>query len=153
MNEEPTYLNLTPNFRVFRCDDRNLEVEEFRTVVARRGKHVKESKRETEKWVSIGYYSTLPQAVNGVLTECANSLTVSEKMELKDVLSELQGLTSELKTAVENSGIKLTDFTKVPDGRGRKPKEVTVAKVKEKSNKSVPKKKVRGRPRKTANRS
>jgi hypothetical protein len=153
MNDtEPTYLNLTPNFRVCRCDDRNLELEELRHVKVRPNKHVKKA-YETEKWVSIGYYSSLPQAVNGALNAEESNLTAKEKMTLETIVVELTSLSEDLKKAVVESGIKVTDFVKIPDGRGAKPKQVKVAKVTEKparktATKKVAKKRGRGRPKK-----
>lgn len=151
MNEKPTYLNLTPTFRVFRCDDRNLELEEYREVVSRPNRYVTK-KSVSKKWVSVGYYSDLPTAVGGVLTHSEGILTERQKMDLESAVLELKKISEDLKKSVAESGIKVTDFVKVPDGRGRKAGSVTVAKVTDskpvtpKQRDNQPKK--RGRPRK-----
>ena len=153
MNENPTYLNLTSTLRVFRCDDRNFELEEFREVVARPNRFIKEETR-SNKWVSVGYYSSIAQAVNGALSVSEANLSANEKMDLETFVVELTKISEELKIAVAESGIKVTDFVKVPDGRGRKAGEVRVAKVTDKdvpkkvAAKKVAKKRGRGRPRK-----
>lgn len=153
MNEEPTYLNLTPNLRVFRTDDRNLELEEYRSVTARKSHYVSTA-RTSKKWVSIGYYSDLPQAVHGALKAHEGNLIERQKMDLENVVLELRKISSELIASVKESGIKLTDFVKIPDGRGKKSDSVKVAKVKDvapvtpKQRDNQPKKRGRGRPRK-----
>lgn len=148
--EEPTCLQLTDNYRITRSDDRNLELEEFRTVVAKRGRYV-DKKTETDRWVSLGFYGSVPQAVSGVLTSYGNELTQRERMTLEVFLEELKAIKSSLIKSVESSGIKLTDFIKAPDGRGKQ-KTVKVGKVptdtsNEKVKSTVTTKK-RGRPRK-----
>lgn len=150
---EPTYIYLSENFRIFRCDDRNFEVEQQKEVVSRPNRYVKET-TVSVKWVSIGYFSHLHQAVSRVLSVYEEELTQKEKMTLGDIVSELKEIKESLVKAVKESGIKVTDFVKVPDGRGRKAGEVKVAKVK--GNSSVkaekpdtkPVKRGRGRPRK-----
>lgn len=146
MNDEPTYLNLTNNLRVFRCDDRNFEVEAFTTVKAKRGRYVDEA-RSTDKWVSVGFYGDLSQAVNGALKHEEARLTEKNKMDLESFVIELKKISSDLKQSVKDSGIKVSDFVKIPDNRGRK-KEVKVAKSSKKESVPTVKKRGRGRPRK-----
>lgn len=138
--KEATYLNLTPNYRIVRADDRNLELEEFRVVTAKKSRHVTE-KYSSEKWVSLGYYGDLPQAVNGALKHAGSKFSKKQQIELTDAVAEIRGLSNDLINAVKESGITLTDFVKLPDNRGKSPKAVTVAKVKEvKADKTAPNK-------------
>lgn len=146
---EPTYLYLAENFRIFRCDDRNFEVEQHREVTSRPNRYIKETTVST-KWVSIGYFSDLQHAVNRVLTAYTEFLSTKEKMTLADVVSDLKEISLTLAEEVKASGIKVTDFVKIPDGRGRKAGDVKVAKVKGNSLRpETPKNTARrGRPRK-----
>jgi hypothetical protein len=125
MNEEATYLQLTPNFRVFRCDDRNFELEELREVISRPNRYVKEETR-SNKWVSHGYYSNLSHVVNGVLKLSVGNLSVKQKMDLENIVVELKKISSELMESVKESGITLEHFVKSPDNRGRKPSSTIV---------------------------
>jgi hypothetical protein len=124
---EPTYLHLTENFRLFRCDDRNFEVEQNKEVVAHPNRYIKEL-TISNKWVSIGYFSTLSQAITKVLFAHEEELSTKDKITLQDVLIELKEIKDDLVKKVNESGIKVTDFVKTVDGRGRK-SGVTVAKV------------------------
>lgn len=157
---EPTYLYLTKTFRIFRCDDRNFELEQHKTVVARPNRYIKE-RTETDKWVSLGYFSDLCYAVGRILSAYEEEISQKEKMTLEDFTMELKAIKDNLIASVKESGIQVTDFTKTEDGRGRKAGDVKVAKVKgnvdtkpERESKVATKKsKGRGRPRKLTNRS
>jgi hypothetical protein len=148
-DQEPTYLHLTPTLRVCRCDDRNFELEERREVTSRPNRWQKESKTE-EKWVSVGYASSLENSVHTALRTCEANISKKEKMTLESAIVELKEISEDLKKSVRESGIKVTDFVKLADNRGRKAGEVRVAKVKEPTTeKAKPvKKRGRGRPRK-----
>jgi predicted metal-dependent phosphoesterase TrpH len=126
MNEQATCIQLTDNYRITRADDRNFEVEEFRSVTAHPNKYLKET-RTSDKWVSIGYYSDIAQAVNGVLKQEESNITARERLNLEAAIAELKNISDDLKATVRGFNIKLTDFVKT-DSRGKKT-EVTVGKV------------------------
>ena len=144
MTPEPTYLYLTDNFRIFRCDDRNLEVEHRREVVSRPNRYVTET-TSTVKWVSVGYFSHIHQAVARILSGFEEELIVKDKMDLSDFLVELKEIKDDLVRKVSESGIQVEHFVKTVDGRGKKAgsaKETPNDTPKEKARKG------RGRPRK-----
>lgn len=156
-SSEPTFISLTPNFRVSRCDDRNLEVEEYREVVSRPNRYIKEETRGN-KWVSVGFYSNLHQAVNGVLKIEEANITSAQRMDLESAMNRLQSISEQLQKSVRECGISVTDFVKKVDNRGKKPakseSEVVVAKVKktQPTVSAAPVKRGRGRPKKVARR-
>ena len=63
---EPTNTILVGNYRIHRRDERNLQVDEFKSVTAHPGKHVKET-RTTEKWVEKGMFGNVSEAARGIL--------------------------------------------------------------------------------------
>jgi hypothetical protein len=137
MKTETTYLQLTDNYRVSRDDERNLLLEEFKVVKSAPNRHQTEYK-ETERWVSMGFFSDMKCVARRLLKE---SISNSLNNNLNDLISVIDDSTKELTEAIEQAGITLNSFPEVKSGRGRKP-AVEVAKV------DVDNPKKRGRPRK-----
>jgi hypothetical protein len=144
MSEQPTYIQLTKDFRVSRADNLNFEVEEFKKAGKSEGKG---RARKEDGWASIGFYSDLSQAVTCVLKAHEKLISVKDRMNLENIVVELKSISENLKKSVRESGIKVEHFTKVPDARGQAGKEVKVSKSNNPSDQ--PKKRGRGRPRKT----
>lgn len=105
------------NYRISRADDRNLQVEEFRLVKAKRGKYVKEA-RETEKWVFKGYFSNPIAACAGVLRYMTED-GVETSNDIPQLIETVKQSESTIQTAVKRSGLTLESFDKPVDGRGR----------------------------------
>jgi hypothetical protein len=131
MNESTTYLQIGDTFRVSRDDDRNLMLEQFKTVKSAPNRHQKEYKT-TDKWVWVGFFNDLGQVMNRVLKE---KIGANLDGELHDLIAVIDDAKQEIFDAVDEAGIKLESFPKAEDGRGKK--TVEVAKV---SSKKTPKK-------------
>ena len=122
-NEETQYM-VVGNFRLSRIDEHNLEVEEFKLVKARKGRYVKEA-RETEKWVSVGFYGNVYQALGRMYQETAVGNLNSDIGEL---MVEMKEAEERIQLAVVDAGLVLQSFPKPVSERGRK----TVVTVEEK---------------------
>lgn len=126
MNKETTYLQIGDNYRISRDDDRNILVEHFRLVSSKPNRYQKESK-DVEKWVHVGFYSNVPQALKRILRE---ELSQNLTGKVEDLIEIVGDTMTDITKAVEESGLSIQSMPKVSDGRGRK--SVEVAKVSDK---------------------
>ena len=144
MNEQEQNSIKIGNYRIFRCDEQNIQVDEFKTVKAKRGRFVKEA-RETEKWVFKGFYGNVHQAATCILREQVDNATAEVK-SLNKLIEAINDAEVAVVSAVKEAGLKVDSFPKPVDGRGRKKAEtVDVAVVGNESKKTTKK---RGRPAK-----
>lgn len=151
MNQETNQSITIGNFRILRSDESNIQVDEYKTVKAKRGRYVKES-RETQKWVTKGFYSNVYQAANGILKDLTAE-ALNEAGSVKQLIDAIKQSEAAIVAAVQSSGLSVASFDKPVDGRGRKKaKTVDVAVVGESTKATAAKNnsgaKKRGRPRK-----
>lgn len=151
MNQEPTQTITIGKFRIFRCDENNIQVDEFKTVKAKRGRYVKEA-RESQKWMTRGYFGTIHQAATCVLKELSAD-ALNEAKTVKQLINTIEQSEAAIVAAVKNSGLSIQSFDKPEDGRGRKKGTVVDVAVVGKSSKTTAVQnksgvKKRGRPRK-----
>jgi hypothetical protein len=109
-------LKIGKNFRIVRCDELNLKLEEWRLIKNLRAK--KDAPKERYGWIRCGYYSNLPQALEKLLTVKISEI---EKENIKDILTVLEESVKEIKEAV--SHIKVQNFVKPEDNRGKSRKD------------------------------
>jgi len=110
-------LKIGKNFRIVRNDERNLSLEEFCKIKNPRAKEGEP--KEREGWIHQGYFSNLPDACQKLLS-C--KIPASDSDNIKDLIEEFKDTVSEIKKAT--SAIKIENFEKPEDNRGRKSKKV-----------------------------
>ena len=109
-------LKIGNNFRIVRADEKNLVLEEFCTIKNPRAKDG--GPKERKDWIHQGYFSNLTDACQKVLS-C--KIPISESDDIKDLIEEIKDAVNEIKKAT--SAIKIENFEKPEDNRGRKPKK------------------------------
>ena len=113
-------LKLSETHRLVRADDLNLELQEFRTVRAKPNRYIKEA-RETQKWVGVGYFSSVEQACSRILAGTTKvSLGTDDTQSVGELVNSINEAKQTMVQAVQNAGVGLQSFEKKTDGRGRK---------------------------------
>ena len=98
------------NYRLSRADERNIEVEEFKTVKAKRGRFVKEA-RETDKWVSRGFFSSVSEAARAIIGWQADA-AVEQSNDLKEIVTFVAESKDEVVKAVQGAGLTLESMNR-----------------------------------------
>lgn len=84
-----TMIQITEKLRIVKVDERNLAIEQLRTVTSeKRGSH--------DEWCWCGYYGTIKSA----LLDCLNKQLfdiVSEELQLKDIIARIETAESNIK--------------------------------------------------------
>ena len=104
-------------YRISRSDERNLQVEEFKIVKAKKGRYVKEA-RETEKWTFRGYFPNVKSAVQGIIGFQTMD-GVEQATDLRELITFITKSEKEIVSAVQEARLTLDSMTRHLDGRGK----------------------------------
>lgn len=114
------------NYKIARSDELNLEVFKFTTVTRKKGRFHEAG--ESDKWVSLGFYSNVRQACTKILDDV--EVEESDVDSLESLIRAYDNASARIVKAVEASGLSRESFEKKEDNRGRaKGVSVKVAKA------------------------
>jgi hypothetical protein len=106
MKENIPYLTIADNFRVFKCDQFNLEVEML-TLVKSAPNRYQSDYKTVERWKSIGYTSTLSGAIRIILKQ---EMLDNLRHDLQSTLQNFEDKFSAIIDSVAKSGITKEHF-------------------------------------------
>lgn len=86
-------IQINNKLRIVKSDDRNLVIEELRTIES-------EKKGTREEWCWCGYYSTLKSALLGVLEKQLFD-SVENEMTIKDAIDKINIARNEIINAIK----------------------------------------------------
>ena len=98
------------NYRISRADERNLQVDEFKTVKAKPGRYVKVA-RETNKWVNRGFYPDVKSAANAILG-FQTSDGIDQSKDLKSLITFVSESKTAIEKAVQGAGLTLESMNR-----------------------------------------
>lgn len=81
-------LKINDSLRIRKYDSKNLVIEGLKTVKRRKG-------GETQKWVILGYYGELNQALEGIINKKLFDC-VEKELQIKDILREIEEIKKEI---------------------------------------------------------